>query len=79
MKSDMNGLIIHIQEFKKMEVILLKSEGLLHKDIARIVGISGNTVRSYLQDYQVGGIEKLKEIRFYQPQSKLTVSFITLM
>ena len=28
-------------------------------------------MRSYLRDYQVGGIEKLKEIRFYQPQSKL--------
>ena len=67
----MNGLIILIQEFKKMEVLLLKSQGLLHQDIARIVGISGNTVRSYLRDYQVGGIEKLKEIRFYQPQSEL--------
>jgi len=54
-----------------MDVILLKSQGLPHKDIARIAGVSGNTVRSYLRDYQAGGIEKLKEIRFYQPQSEL--------
>ena len=50
---------------------MLKSQGLPHKDIARFSGVSGNTVRSYLWDYQVGGIEKLKEIQFYQPQSEL--------
>ena len=54
-----------------MDVILLKSQGLSQKYIAQIAGISGNTVRSYLRDYQAGGIEKLKEIQFYQPQSEL--------
>ena len=48
-----------------MDVLLLKSQGLPQKDIARIAGLSGNTVRSYLRDYQAGGIEKLQEIRFY--------------
>jgi len=31
-------------------------------------GIYPNTLRSYLKDYQTGGIDKLKEINFYQPR-----------
>jgi hypothetical protein len=30
-----------------------------------------NTVRKYIKDYEEGGIEKLKEINFYRPESKL--------
>jgi hypothetical protein len=54
-----------------MEALLLKSEGLPHADITRIVGICENTLRSYLKDYQEQGIEKLKEINFYRPSSEL--------
>ncbi len=35
------------------------------------MAIAPNTLRSYLRDYQEGGIEKLKEINFYRPQSEL--------
>jgi DNA-binding CsgD family transcriptional regulator len=31
-----------------MEALLLKSEGLAHKEICRIVGITGNTLRAAL-------------------------------
>lgn len=55
----------------KMEAVLLKSQNLKHKEICNIAGISGNTLRTYLRDYQEGGIEKLKEINFYKPQSDL--------
>ncbi len=61
----------HPRVQQKMEALLLKSEGMPHKDIARITGICPNTLRSYLKDYQTGGIEKLKEINFYQPSSEL--------
>jgi len=61
----------HPRVQQKMEALLLKSEGMPHKDIARITGICPNTLRSYLKDYQSGGIEKLKEINFYQPSSEL--------
>jgi hypothetical protein len=27
--------------------------------------------RRYLRDYQIGGLEKLKEVNFYQPESSL--------
>jgi len=56
----------------KMEALWLKSQGLSHKEIIRLTGISPNTLRSYFRDYLEGGIEKLKEINFYRPKSDLT-------
>lgn len=56
----------------KTEAIILKARKLKHKEICEIVGISGNTLRTYLRDYQEGGIERLKEINFYRPQSELS-------
>jgi len=59
----------HVQ--RKMEALWLKSQDLSHEDICRLADISPNTLRSYLADYQTGGLEKLKEVNFYQPQSEL--------
>lgn len=56
---------------KKMEALLLKSYGLPHEQIASIVGVCENTLRSYFEDYETGGIERLKEINFYRPTSNL--------
>ena len=61
----------HPRVRRKMYALYLKSLDLAHKDICRYIGISGNTLISYLEDFQKGGIEKLKEIRFYKPQSEL--------
>lgn len=61
----------HPKVQKKMEALLLKSQNLQHNVIAEIVGISTTTLWRYLHEYQEGGIEKLKEINFYQPQSDL--------
>ncbi|MEK6755122.1 MAG: IS630 family transposase [Bacteroidota bacterium] len=55
----------------KMDVLLLKAHNLPHPKIAHIVGVSENTVRKYLQDYQQGGLERLQEVHFYKPQSLL--------
>ncbi len=55
----------------KMEAVYLKSQGLSHKEIARLTRISGNTLRRYLREYLEGGIEQLKELKFYTPQSEL--------
>jgi transposase len=62
----------------KMEVIWLKSQNLPHQQICQLTGISPNTLRSYCRDYQEGGIEKLKEINFYRPQSELELHRTTL-
>jgi len=54
-----------------METLLLKSDGLPHKQITRIIGISENTLRDYLRQYQEGGVERLKTLGFHKPQSEL--------
>ena len=61
----------HPRVQRKMETLLLKSDGLPHKQITRIVGISENTLRDYLREYKQGGVERLKELRFHHPQSEL--------
>ncbi|MCD6298637.1 MAG: helix-turn-helix domain-containing protein [Deltaproteobacteria bacterium] len=48
-----------------------KSQGLPHKQIWQLTGISANTLRHYLRAYIEGGIDKLKEIDFYHQQSRL--------
>lgn len=54
-----------------MEALYLKALGLPHQEICRITRISAKTLRSYLRRYQNGGIEALKQLNFYQPQSEL--------
>ena len=61
----------HSRVQRKMEALLLKSEGLPHHQITRILGVSENTLRQYLREYRDGGIERLKEIRFCPPRSEL--------
>ena len=59
----------HVQ--RKMEAVLLKAKGLPHHQIAHCVGICGNTLHSYLEQYQKGGIEALKHLDFAHPSSEL--------
>jgi transposase len=60
----------HVQ--RKMEALWLKSQQLPHKDICRFTGIAKHTLCTYLQSYQQGGLEKLKDIKFYKPKSALS-------
>lgn len=59
----------HVRQ--KMEVLWLKSQGLPHREIARLAGVSENTMRSYLQEYAQGDLARLREVRCYRPQSAL--------
>ena len=61
----------HPRVQKRMEALLLKSQGLPHKVICRTLAISGHTLRAYLRLFQSGGLEALKELRFRRPQSEL--------
>jgi transposase len=61
----------HPRVRRKMEVLWLKSQGLAHQEIARLAGVSGKTLRSFFQEYVEGGIGRLKEVHFRQPQSEL--------
>ena len=42
-----------------------------HGDICQILNISKPTLVSYLKGYLEGGVERLKEIKFYRPKSAL--------
>ena len=56
---------------RRMEALWLKSQNISHKQICKFTGISSNTLTGYLRKYQEYGIEGLKEVKFYQPQSEL--------
>ena len=52
-------------------ILILKSQEIAHHKIAKIADVCENTVRHWLEAYQQGGLERLTEINFYQPQSRL--------
>ena len=63
---------------RRMDALRLKAHGLLHKEIAEVIGIAENTLRDYFELYEQGGIEKLKEINYYQPESELKQHIVSL-
>jgi transposase len=62
----------HPRVQQRMEALWLKSQGLPHQRIATLCAISGNTLGAYLKLYQAGGMEALKQLNFYRPQSPLS-------
>jgi len=63
---------------RRMEALWLKGHDLPHAQIAELVGVTENTIRDYFELYQQGGIEKLKELNYYVPDSKLNVHVTSL-
>lgn len=61
----------HPRVQQRMEALWLKSQGLPHHQIAQLCAISANTLRAYLKLYHTGGVEALKQLNFYCPQSLL--------
>lgn len=63
---------------RRMDALWLKAHGLPHAQIAELVGVTENTMREYFELYQQGGIEKLKELNYYRPQSKFNAHIVSL-
>ena len=61
-----------------MDASRLKAHGMLHKEIAEIIGIAENTLRDDFELYRQGGLEKLKEIHYSQPASELKQHIVSL-
>ena len=61
----------HPRVRKKMHCLLLKSQGLPHQEIGKIVGICQDTLRTYFEQYIADGIEGLKIVKFHKPKSDL--------
>ena len=68
----------HPRVQRKMEALWLKSQGVAHRQISRLTGISSTTLTSYLREYQTGGIEALKTLNFRRPESDLKAHQETL-
>lgn len=56
---------------RRMQALLLKSQGLPHQDIVEILGISGTTLREYFDLYLAGGLEALKALHYQGKANKL--------
>jgi len=63
---------------RRMDALRLKAHGMLHKEIAEVIGIAENTLRDYFELYQQGGLERLKEVNYYQPESELKEHIVSL-
>lgn len=63
---------------RRMDALWLKAHGLPHAQIAELVGVTENTIREYFELYQQGGLEKLKELNYYRPESPLHTHVVSL-
>ena len=63
---------------RRMEALWLKSHNLPHAQIAELVGICENTIRDYFKLYRDGGVDGLKTVQFYRPQSELSIHATSL-
>lgn len=61
----------HPQVQRQMEVLWCKSLGKSHQEIAEIAAVHPNTVTNCLKEYQQGGLEAVRQLNFYRPQSEL--------
>lgn len=56
---------------RRMQALLLKSQGIAHQEIAQILAISGTTLRQYLDLYLARGMVGLKELHYQGQRSQL--------
>ena len=63
---------------RRVVVLWLKSHGLAHELIARLAGVSENTMRDYFALYAGGGLDQLKAVNLYRPVSDLAAYTTTL-
>jgi len=68
----------HSRVQRKMQVLHLKAQGLSNKEILKQENICENTLLKYLFEYQEGGVERLKEIRFRSQKSELAAHTTTI-
>lgn len=56
---------------RRMQALLLKSQGVRHQEIAEILDISETTVRTYFDLYLSGGLDALKSLPYQGQPSQL--------
>lgn len=69
--QDMSANHLHPFVRRKAWALLLKSQGIAHHIIAKILNVCENTIRAYFKDYLSEGINSVSKIEFNKPESKL--------
>ena len=54
----------HPRVQRKMEVLWLKSRGLTHTDIAQFADVSPRSVQRYLDEFERGGLARVRQLRW---------------
>ena len=54
----------HPRVQRKMEVLWLKSRGLTHADIAELADVSPRSVQRYLDEYEQGGLDRVRHLNW---------------
>ena len=68
----------HPQVQRQMEILWCKSLDKSHQEIAAIAAVHPNSVTNCLKEYQQGGLDAVRQLHFYQPQSELQGHQMTL-
>lgn len=63
---------------RKMEILWLKKNDLPTPQIAQLAGVCPNTVRNCFHEYEEGGLERVKTLHYYRPESELATHQTTL-
>lgn len=54
----------HPRVQRKMEVLWLKAKGLTHAQIAELAGVSPRSVQRYLDEFEEGGLERVRQLNW---------------
>ena len=57
---------------KRLEALYLKSQGMEHNEIARLLRISRASISNWLRMYKTGGLEAVKALRYRKKWGELT-------
>jgi transposase len=68
----------HPKVQQKIEAVYLKSQGVKHGEICRLCRICKTTLTTYLDQYQTGGLERLKQLAYQGQPSELNQHSATL-
>jgi len=55
----------HPRVQRKMEVLWLKSQGLTHADSARLADVAPRSVQRYLDAFEHGGLDRVRQLRWH--------------
>jgi transposase len=68
----------HPRVQRKMEVLWLKSRGLTHQDIAALADVSPRSVQRYLDEYQEGGLDRVRQLNWQGKPGELDEHLLSL-